>query len=450
MPRPEPPPPGGATGAAPPAHDLMADHRPLLRCVELQTGLAFSGHRLPLVLTDLERLREQRRSTPAGLLQAFLRGGAEAREILSTLTVGETYFFREPDQLELLHRVLIPRRLAAQPDLPVRIWSAGCASGEEPYSVAIQVDEDGLGPRVVLLASDLDEAALARARQGLYRDWSFRGLPPHRREAYFTPEGARYRLEARIREQVTFFPLNLVAADTSPMRAALWNMDVILCRNVLLHLSEAGVGAAFHTLATALAPDGRLLLGASDPPPPPGVPLVLDAALPGLVYRRVDAPAAPVPAPTSVVAPSPAPAPARDPIAHGQATRRLEELARERGPEAALLRAGDPAYEDQDDPEVLYMQAILQLELDRPAAAEVALEAALLRAPGLAVLHFVLGMARERQGRRAAAHRAFLAAQALLLERPPEAPLALGQGERVAGLLAATEAALHRLGGGLR
>lgn len=136
-------------------------------------------------------------------------------QLINQLTVNETYFFREPEQIQLLVNHLLPHVLANKSsNEPVRILSAGCSSGEEPYSLAIAIREAlgvNLAKRVELDAGDLDQEILKKAAAGLYSDFSFRGVKPEIRKRYFKAQTLGHQLIPEIRQLVEFHELNLLA-----------------------------------------------------------------------------------------------------------------------------------------------------------------------------------------------------------------------------------------------
>jgi chemotaxis protein methyltransferase CheR len=160
------------------------------------------------------------------------------------LTIGETYFFREQKSLDILESLILPDLIASRrgKGKRLRIWSAGCSTGEEPYSLAIMLSRLIPDPRewqITILATDINSSALGKAVQGVYSDWSFRGVPQMIRQKYFTktPDG-RYELPHAIRRMVTFSILNL-AEDNYPSLSTNTNaMDIILCRNVLMYFEQ--------------------------------------------------------------------------------------------------------------------------------------------------------------------------------------------------------------------
>jgi len=166
----------------------------------------------------------------------------EQEEIITGhLTIGETYFFREQNSLDILENRILPDLIASRrgKEQRLRIWSAGCSTGEEPYSLAILLSRlipDLRDWQITILATDINSRSLGKAVQAVYGDWSFRGVPQWFCQKYFakTTDG-KYELPHAIRRMVTFSILNL-AEDTYPSLSTNTNaMDIILCRNVLMY-----------------------------------------------------------------------------------------------------------------------------------------------------------------------------------------------------------------------
>jgi len=191
-------------------------------------------------------------------------------EILaSRLTVGETYFFREKCSLEVLERKIVPEliRERAGSGKAIKIWSAGCATGEEPYSVAIVLSKlTGLREsNVEILATDLNSKALLKASEGIYGEWSFRGTPPGVRRAYFEAvEKDRWAIIPAIKKMVTFTQLNLVDDSYPPVSNCPDGLDVIFCRNVLMYLTPEGIRKVVRQFHRALAADGWLIVSSTE------------------------------------------------------------------------------------------------------------------------------------------------------------------------------------------
>lgn len=185
--------------------------------------------------------------------------------LISQLTVNETYFFREPEQLDLVADTLVPRLLERRTDRrPLRLLSAGCSSGEEPYSLAMALHER-YGERTRALfhidGGDLDSQAVAKARRAEYSGLAFRTLSAPRRQRYFTPLGARYQLTPAIRDLVNFQELNLLSAA---LPEASGQYDVILFRNVSIYFSPETRRCIQARLKQWLKPDGILLCGTAE------------------------------------------------------------------------------------------------------------------------------------------------------------------------------------------
>ncbi|KAF0222041.1 MAG: chemotaxis protein methyltransferase, partial [Rhodospirillaceae bacterium] len=199
-------------------------------------------------------------------LSRLTTNAAEFQELVALLTINETYFFREPEQLALLTEKMVPRLLALRgPGRPIRILSAGCSTGEEPYSVAMALlDQYGeaMGSLVRLYAGDIDHLALAKARAGHYGAFSFRALSPERQQRYFTPIGRHgFALAETVRTRVEFHHLNLLSAEAP---ASLADFDIVLFRNVSIYFDAATRRTIQHNLARMMTLDGVLLVGTAE------------------------------------------------------------------------------------------------------------------------------------------------------------------------------------------
>jgi len=182
--------------------------------------------------------------------------------LLDASVNGETYFFRDEEGLAAFAAEIVPERLLASgPDGPLDVWSAGCSTGEEPYSLAMVLAERGLlTPRVRILGTDASPGALRRARGALFGIHAFRSTSPQRRAAFFEarPNG-QFLLSARVQAAVSFEARPFLAED--PFGPS---FDVIVCRNVLIYLDPEARTAAVDLFAARLKAGGYLLLGPSD------------------------------------------------------------------------------------------------------------------------------------------------------------------------------------------
>lgn len=194
-------------------------------------------------------------------LQYDPRADAEFDQIFDLVTTNETYFFREPAQLQAFVEEIVPDLMARKPVKKIRIWSAGCSSGEEAYSIAMLLEEAGWYDHAAfeIFASDINQQVLAKARKGHYRENAFRATPPLMREKYFTRESdGSWRVRDEIRNRVSFGRLNLY--DEARV-SLLGQLDVVFCRNVIIYFERPLQEALFRRFHDALLPGGFLVLG---------------------------------------------------------------------------------------------------------------------------------------------------------------------------------------------
>lgn len=186
----------------------------------------------------------------------------EMSEIIDVLTVNETYFFREDRQFKALVDEIVPELLQTrQEKRKLRIWSAGCASGEEPYSMAMLFLEHPVlmeTLEVEIIGSDISRRVLTKARSGIYSKNSFRSIEPYYIRKYFTQEGDNFRIHDDVRKLVSFNYINLL---DSRKQTIMGQMDVIFCRNVLIYFSQEAKKKAAKGFASRLVDGGYLLLG---------------------------------------------------------------------------------------------------------------------------------------------------------------------------------------------
>jgi chemotaxis protein methyltransferase CheR len=213
---------------------------------------------------------------------------------VAELTVGETYFFRDPKQFEFVRETLVPSISALHGVGHVfRVWSAGCASGEEAYSLAMLFDELGYGKTLHLIATDVSRVALAKARRAVYNAWSLRGGSEDWIARYFRrSKNKELELDRRIRSMVTVEYLNLALDEYPSFFTGVWGNDLIMCRNVLIYLDRETIAAVARRLFDSLADGGWLLTGPSDPPLGDYAPYETVLTDAGVFYRRITRPIA--------------------------------------------------------------------------------------------------------------------------------------------------------------
>lgn len=189
------------------------------------------------------------------------KGAEEWHALMDAFSVQETYFWREFDQVRYVTDYLVPAWFK-ESSLPLRIWSAACATGEEPYSLAMGLVEAGWGDHPIeILASDASEAALSKASAAVYRQRSFRALPDALRQKYFHAVGEGFELNAGIKARVKFRWANLVSLGDFP---ELGIVPVIFCRNVFIYFSPATITRVVTAFADHMPAKGALCIGASE------------------------------------------------------------------------------------------------------------------------------------------------------------------------------------------
>ena len=197
------------------------------------------------------------------LLKYDEEGASEWPRVMDALSVQETYFWREADQFKALVEQIVPALAPRYAHGGLRIWSAPCATGEEPLSLAMALNEAGWFDRlpIEVHGSDGSEAALAKARTGRYRERSFRALPPALREKYFLKDGDGWIVRPELCRRVQWSRVNL-ACDTEvrPLAAS----PVVFCRNMFIYFSERSLRETVRVLAESMPAGGYLCVGASE------------------------------------------------------------------------------------------------------------------------------------------------------------------------------------------
>jgi chemotaxis protein methyltransferase CheR len=193
---------------------------------------------------------------------------AEMVSLLNEVTIGETFFFRNRPQLDAIRKIVLPIIIGAKSktsQAPLRIWSAGCSTGEEPFTLSMMLLEETQGTlkgrSAEILATDLNERSIAHAKTGCYADHSTRHLEPHFRNKYFNISGDKLQVKPEVQANVSFSRLNLL--DDSRMLFAK-GMDLILCCNVLIYFDAASKRRVIEHFYRNLLPHGYLLLGHSE------------------------------------------------------------------------------------------------------------------------------------------------------------------------------------------
>jgi chemotaxis protein methyltransferase CheR len=238
------------------------DFRLLRDIIRERFGMYYDDQKQFLLLSRLQTRLVKRSMTNYADYVNFLRFGAdretEYRELASVLTNNETYFFRERAQVKALCGNLLGELQSASPK--VRVWSAACSSGEEPYSLAMSLLETGriAESNISIKATDISPRVLELCERGFYRALSFRATEPAMVQKYFTVSGDGFVIAERVKRLVQFSQLNLM--DDRKV-SGFGPFDAIFCRNVLIYFDKPTQKRVVESFARALRPGGYLFLG---------------------------------------------------------------------------------------------------------------------------------------------------------------------------------------------
>ncbi|SHJ80109.1 chemotaxis protein methyltransferase CheR [Roseomonas rosea] len=446
-----------------------------------------------------ERLRRRIRASGAGnaagyaaLLADAAEGEAEWAALEAAITIGETFFFRDAGQFAALRDTILPGLIGRRAESRrLRIWSAGCSTGAEPYSVAILLRRLlGAAHRewsISILGTDISDAALEAARAARFSPWALRGMDLEERLRDFLPvEGNQaWQLRPEHRGTVRFERQNLLGLLDDSLPLSMTGFDLILCRNVLIYFDRDTVPALVRALGERLVPDGWLLLGHAEPDPSFGAFLRAIALTGTTAWRPMEPGVAPPPAlPSPAASPSPSPvppvaaphlappspieAPVREaapprptpvpgplvspaaPItpAPAEDRRALVDRARAEADSGALdaaratLRAGLRAH--PTDAAMQLLDGLVARALGDMAAAEAALRRALYLDSGFVAAHYQLGLLLLDRGAAEAGRRSMANAARLARALPGDTVLEEGDGMTAETLLGLVR---HHLGG---
>jgi chemotaxis protein methyltransferase CheR len=213
-----------------------------------------------------KKLAQRLEETGRDCFEAYLSrlradAGGELEKLFDAVTTNETYFFREPNQLAVFTDAVVPQIFDQKRSRTLRLWSAACSTGEEPYTLAMLIAEKTACTRADVFASDISGAVLETARKGEYGSYSMRNLPGPFREKYFKGNGWAHEISDTVKNAVRFMNINLMDEKKVRVMAA---MDVIFCRNVLIYFDDKAKQKAVSLLYDCLRPGGFLFIGSSE------------------------------------------------------------------------------------------------------------------------------------------------------------------------------------------
>jgi chemotaxis protein methyltransferase CheR len=415
---------------ADPFFPLVKEH------VIAQTGLSYyadkDGDLARYLAPHLARRGLSDCASYLGLLRDPAGGAAELDDLIKDLTIGETFFFRHVELFEALRSIVLPDLIARnRSQRRLRIWSAGCATGAEPYSLAIILRRDLAhslaGWDVSIVGTDINRGFLAAASEGVFEEWAFRATPDEVRRDCFTKVGRKWALQPQFKEGVSYQYHNLVTHPFPSLINNLFAFDLILCRNVMIYFNEELMRRVLSGFHQSLVEGGWLLVGHAEP----NVQLFQ-------AFRAVNAPGGPVfyqkgtdTKPSSVTpysVPSPeysapsieysvpstrraAPPACPDPVVPHKEPEPDIKLAAvralaDRGSWEEALNGCDRLLEtDRLNPAVHFYHGLVLEQIGRHDAAEESLRKAIYLNRRFVLAHYYLGLLQQK------GHRADLAAQ---------------------------------------
>lgn len=256
-----------------PVSFLSAGEESLYHLIIHRTGIVLRDHQMPVLRSALaEACTYFGHSDTEVLLQRLKQNNNPAPELeflLTRITVGESYFFRHTEQMSLLcdELLLLIARKRRNDDYSLRVWSAGCANGQEIYSIVIMLHEmlpDIQRWKLQFLATDINREVLTNAVQGRYKAWSLRATPESIMQRYFARSSGDYQLRSDICQQVKFAYLNLAEDIFPAVQSDTQATDIIFCRNVFIYLEPNMIRRIMSRFASCLVPEGLLFLGPAD------------------------------------------------------------------------------------------------------------------------------------------------------------------------------------------
>ncbi len=365
----------------------------LAELVRQETGIALPVARKRAILAALER------AAPGLDPGAFVRAASGPRgdrdlvnRLIDEVTVQETAFLRDRNQLDAIDWHGLHRVARAAGSGTIRVWSAGCSTGEEPYTLALLAAEAfaPARPPVDVLGTDISGAALSLASDGRYRERAVRALEPRLRRRYLDrQDDGCYLVGKGLRDLVRLRRHNLSRDPIPPPAES--GFDLVMCRNVLIYLEERVVGQVIASLQRSLRPDGELVLGTADALQRPGGP----AARPGLG------------AVTAPERPSRRPLRSEPPVPREQRLAAALDAADQGDRDRALAQAAALLADDPLDADAHFVSGLVALEAGRPAEAVAALRKAVFADPGFGLAAFALGRAYDALGDTVAARRSY-------------------------------------------
>lgn len=236
---------------------MTDDYTQMIEKVHKSLQLDLSLYKEAQMKRRITTLRDKHKFTRyVDYFQACLKDPKMLEEFTEKLTINVSEFYRNPNRWQVLQKKILPELIKGK--RKITIWSAACSTGEEPYSLAMVLEEYFPGINYQIRATDFDQAVLRAAKQGSYQERSLKDLPPALKKKYFTSQGTIYQVDPALRKNIRFERHNLLK-DPYPS-----DVDLIVCRNVLIYFTDEAKADIFHKFSKALRKDGCLFVGSTE------------------------------------------------------------------------------------------------------------------------------------------------------------------------------------------
>lgn len=233
------------------------DYAAFIRKIKDSTGIDLAQYKEAQMKRRLTTLRNKN-GFPSfvSFYDAMMKEKPLFYEFLDRMTINVSEFWRNPNRWEVLRDIILPELLVGKRKL--KLWSAACSTGEEPYSLAMVLDGKGMLGDCSIQASDIDDGALAKAKEGKYLERSLKDVPEQVASKYFKPDGQMYRIDDRLKQAIKFQKQNLLLDRFED------GYDLIICRNVMIYFTEEAKHILYHKFASSLRPGGVLFVGSTE------------------------------------------------------------------------------------------------------------------------------------------------------------------------------------------
>lgn len=255
---------------------MDAIYNEILDLVKAKENFAFEAYKLPMLIRRIDnRILKTKSTSPQEYLLLLKESAGEAKKLLNNFLINVSHFFRDPLVFEFIKERVLPELIAqieTKGQKTFRIWSAGCAKGEEAYSLAILIDEyckkEDVQIEIDFFATDYDLTALECAKKGEYKLGSLDEVKFKHQSRYFIKSGDKYTIEPSIKSKIQFSQYNLLDKNSyAPTDSIFGEFDLILCRNVLIYFNEESQNLIFDKLYKSLSENKLLVLGSAEVPP---------------------------------------------------------------------------------------------------------------------------------------------------------------------------------------